>query len=100
MSIPLRPTWQNPLMDEQQVPALANGFRFQWEPAQKSHVLLYPEGMKVLSESAAEIIQLIDGSSSVATIVAALEKKFPEADLRDDVHEFIATAINEGWMHV
>jgi len=87
-------------MDEQQIPALANGFRFQWEPAQNSHVLLYPEGMKVLSDSAAEIIQLIDGSSSVASIVAKLEKKFPEADLCDDVHEFIATAIDEGWIHV
>ena len=87
-------------MEDQQVPSLANGFRFQWEPAQKSHVLLYPEGMKVLSESAAEIITLIDGKNSIATIVAALEKKFPDVDLKGDVHEFVSTAINEGWIHV
>jgi pyrroloquinoline quinone biosynthesis protein D len=87
-------------MDDQQIPALANGFRFQWEPAQKSHVLLYPEGMKVLSDSAAEIITLVDGKNNVAAIVAALEKKFPDADLRDDVLEFIGTAIDEGWINV
>lgn len=87
-------------MDDQQIPALANGFRFQWEPAQKSHVLLYPEGMKVLSDSAAEIITLVDGKTNIAAIVTALEKKFPEADLRDDVLEFIGTAIDEGWIHV
>lgn len=87
-------------MDEHQVPALANGFRFQWEPAQKSHVLLYPEGMKVLSESAAEIITLIDGKNSIASIVSALEKKFPDVDLKSDVHEFVNSAIDEGWIHV
>ena len=87
-------------MEDQLVPSLANGFRFQWEPAQKSHVLVYPEGMKVLSESAAEIITLIDGKSTIATIVAALEKKFPDADLKDDVHEFVSSAIDEGWIHV
>ena len=69
-------------MNEQQVPTLANGFRFQWEPAQKSHVLLYPEGMKVLSESAAEIVTLMDGKNSIAAIVIALEKKFPDVDLK------------------
>ena len=26
-------------------PRLGNLFRFQWEPAQQCHVLLYPEGM-------------------------------------------------------
>ena len=87
-------------MNEQQVPTLANGFRFQWEPAQKSHVLLYPEGMKVLSESAAEIVTLMDGKNSIAAIVAALEKRFPDVDLKGDVHDFVNSAIDEGWINV
>lgn len=87
-------------MNEQQVPTLANGFRFQWEPAQKSHVLLYPEGMKVLSESAAEIVTLMDGKNSIAAIVSALEKKFPDVDLKGDVHDFVNSAIDEGWINV
>ena len=87
-------------MNEQQVPTLANGFRLQWEPAQKSHELLYPEGMKVLSESAAEIVTLMDGKNSIAAIVAALEKKFPDVDLKGDVHDFVNSAIDEGWINV
>jgi pyrroloquinoline quinone biosynthesis protein D len=82
------------------IPTLANGFRFQWEPAQNSHVLLYPEGMKVLSGSAAEIVQLCDGERATADIVAALEEKFPDVELRGDVIEFLQQAVTEGWMHV
>ena len=82
------------------VPALANGFRFQWEPAQNSHVLLYPEGMKVLSESASEITTLCDGKRSIDDIIAALLKKFPDADLRQDVIDFFQSAVDEGWMNV
>ena len=81
------------------VPALANGFRFQWEPAQESHVLLYPEGMKVLSESASEIVSLCDGDRSIDQIVVMLEDKFPGADLRQDVIDFFETAVDEGWIN-
>ncbi|MEM7258563.1 MAG: pyrroloquinoline quinone biosynthesis peptide chaperone PqqD, partial [Pseudomonadota bacterium] len=60
----------------QQIPKLANGYRLQWEPAQDSFVVLYPEGMKVLSGSAAEIVQQCTGEQNVATIIATLEEKF------------------------
>ena len=39
----------------------ARGFRLQWEPAQKAHVLLYPEGMVKLNGSAGEILKRCDG---------------------------------------
>ena len=35
-----------------EVPRFRRGFRFQWEPAQESYVLLYPEGMVKLNGSA------------------------------------------------
>ena len=31
-------------LDDAEIPELARQFRFQWEPAQQSHVLLFPEG--------------------------------------------------------
>ncbi|HIE5157346.1 TPA: pyrroloquinoline quinone biosynthesis peptide chaperone PqqD, partial [Pseudomonas aeruginosa] len=43
------------------VPMLRRGFRFQFEPAQDCHVLLYPEGMVKLNDSAGEILKLVDG---------------------------------------
>ncbi|OED42255.1 pyrroloquinoline quinone biosynthesis protein PqqD [Chromatiales bacterium (ex Bugula neritina AB1)] len=87
-------------MDTGNIPKLANGYRFQWEPAQNSHVLLYPEGMKVLSESAAAIIELINGEDSVEQIISTLESKFPDADLRQDVLDFLTTSAAEGWLNV
>lgn len=82
------------------VPQLANGYRLQWEPAQDSHVILYPEGMKVLSGSAAEIVQLCDGARTVENIVSALEEKFPDTELQQDVLDFFAGASQEGWINV
>ena len=35
------------------VPAFRPGYRLQWEAVQNAHVLLYPEGMVKLNDSAA-----------------------------------------------
>ena len=51
---------------------LARRFRFQWEPAQGAYVLLYPEGMVKLGQSAGEILKRVDGTSAVSEIVADL----------------------------
>lgn len=87
-------------METSSVPKLANGFRFQWEPAQKSHVLLYPEGMKVLSESAAAIVEQVNGEDTIEQIIVNLETKYPEAELRQDVLDFFTTSTDEGWINV
>ena len=60
--------------DRNLTPTWRPGYRFQYEPAQKGHVLLYPEGMIKLNESASAIGGLIDASRSVAQIIAELDK--------------------------
>ena len=77
---------------------LAPGFRFQWEEAQGAHVLLYPEGMVKLSESAGAILSHCDGARTLDDIVSSLEEVFPGADLRTDVVEFLQTALDRGWI--
>jgi len=74
------------------------GFRLQWEPAQDAHVLLYPEGMVKLSSAAAEILGLVDGQRTMIEITQLLSEKFPEADLAEDVKEFVEVAISKGWV--
>ncbi|WP_051298988.1 pyrroloquinoline quinone biosynthesis peptide chaperone PqqD [Marinobacterium litorale] len=82
------------------VPALERMFRFQWEEAQHAYVLLYPEGMVKLNDSAGEILALVDGTRSVAEICAALEQKFPNAgDLSRDILEFMEVAHEQRWIH-
>jgi pyrroloquinoline quinone biosynthesis protein D len=77
---------------------IAPGLRLQWEEAQQAHVLLYPEGMVQLNPSSAEILGRCNGRHSAETIVAELEQEFPDADLADDVREFLATALANGWI--
>lgn len=77
---------------------LQRQYRFQWEPAQDSFVLLYPEGMVKLAGSAGEIVKRIDGNNSVEQIIIELEKIFPGADLRQDVIDFLEAAHAKGWI--
>jgi len=80
------------------VPVIASRCRLQWEAAQNADVLLYPEGMVKLSESAAEILKCVDGVASVSIIMDKLQQMFPGADLRGDVIEFLNTAYARGWI--
>jgi pyrroloquinoline quinone biosynthesis protein D len=77
---------------------LVRQFRFQWEPAQQCHVLLYPEGMVQLPGSAGEIMKRVDGTRSLESIVEDLESAFPGVDLRADVIEFLEVAHAKGWI--
>jgi pyrroloquinoline quinone biosynthesis protein D len=79
-------------------PALSPMFRLQFEPAQEAWVLLYPEGMVRLSDTAAVVLRHCNGSDSVAQIIEALQREFPGADLEDDVRGFIADARQHGWV--
>jgi pyrroloquinoline quinone biosynthesis protein D len=79
-------------------PAINRRFRLQWEPAQESHVLLYPEGMVKLNASAGEILCCCDGAHSIDAIVAALEAKFGTQGLRADIEHFLAYASEQKWI--
>lgn len=85
--------------DRSKVPSWRPGYRFQFEPAQKGHVLLYPEGMIKLNETAALIGGLIDGERDVAAIIAELDKQFPGVpQLGDDVEQFMEVAREQHWL--
>lgn len=85
--------------DRTQVPCWRPGYRFQFEPAQDAHVLLYPEGMIKLNDSAAAIGGLIDGQRDVAAIIADLDERFPGVpELGADVEQFMEVARAEHWL--
>ncbi len=79
-------------------PKLKKLFRLQWEPAQDAHVLLYPEGMVKLNQSAAQILLRCDGTRDLPALVADLEQAFNTTGLDADVHAFIAGAQTRGWL--
>jgi pyrroloquinoline quinone biosynthesis protein D len=81
-------------------PAIGRGFRLQWEPAQEAHVLLYPEGMVKLNQSAAAILTRCNGRRTVADIVTDLEGTYALAGLTQDVCAFIAIAVERSWVEL
>jgi pyrroloquinoline quinone biosynthesis protein D len=81
-------------------PAVARGFRLQWEAAQNAHVLLYPEGMIKLNGSAGEILKRCDGAATIAEITADLERAFATADLSGDVIRFVTMAVEKKWLQI
>lgn len=91
MSVELSPT---------SIPTMNSLFRLQFETAQDSWVLLYPEGMVKLNQSAAEIMQRCDGQKSIADIVDELEKAFESEVLISDVTGFVDVAIQQNWLKV
>ena len=86
-------------MSEDRIPEINSFFRLQWEEAQNSFVLLYPEGMVKLSQSAGEILKRINGESSVQDIIHDLQSVFPGVDLSSDVMTFINQATENGWLN-
>ncbi|MCB1917033.1 MAG: pyrroloquinoline quinone biosynthesis peptide chaperone PqqD [Rhodocyclaceae bacterium] len=79
-------------------PMIGRGFRLQWEAAQDCHVLLYPEGMVRLNQSAGEILKRCDGERDVAAIVADLEASFGASGLEKDVLAFLDMAHQQKWV--
>lgn len=82
------------------VPAINPLFRLQFEKAQDSWVLLYPEGMVKLNQSAAEIMQRCDGQKDIGTIVDELKAAFETEVLITDVTGFVDVAMQQNWLSI
>ena len=74
-------------------------YRLQWEPAQKCHVLLYPEGLVQLSDTAYEILKYCVSPVTQEELTATLQAAYPDADtLAEDVDEFLKHAFQKEWL--
>lgn len=79
--------------------ALAPHHRFQWEDAQQSYVILFPEGMVKLHGGAGEVLKRLDGKATVGDIVADLKATFPDAeDIEKDILGMFELAAGKFWI--
>jgi pyrroloquinoline quinone biosynthesis protein D len=80
-----------PLLVDETRPALAAKARIQVDRVTHKPVLLYPEGVVVLNETGAAILQLCDGQRNLAEIIAELARAYgtEAAALRDDVTAYL-----------
>ena len=80
------------------VPSVGPGFRLQWEPAQDAHVLLFPEGMVKLNQSAGEILKRCDGTRDIDMLIKDLQQAFNAQGIGDEIRLFVAEAERRGWL--
>lgn len=79
-------------------PKLVRGARLRFDKVRESHVLMLPETAVMLSDTSAEILGLCDGTRSEEAIITELEARYPGAELRDDVREFLQDAKRQRWL--
>jgi len=80
------------------IPRIAALYRLQWEEAQQAHVLLFPEGVVKLNQSAGEILRRCDGQRTTAAIISELQTAFGADDLAADVLAFLEFASHKRWI--
>jgi pyrroloquinoline quinone biosynthesis protein D len=76
-------------------PLLAPGVRYRWDETREQHQLLFPEGLLVLNESGAAIVQLCDGRTT-DEVISELENQVSDGNPADDVHPFLARLTEKG----
>ena len=79
-------------------PRLSRLFRLQFESAQNAWVLLYPEGMVQLNQSAAEILRRCDGQRQLGDIVGELQALFGVDGIRPQVEALLQEGQSRGWI--
>lgn len=88
-----------PELDLSLVPTWRHGYRLQFEPAQDTYVLLYPEGMIKLNDSASSISQQIDGRASIKDIIEKVQDMFGDMpEIKQDIIEYMLVAQREHWI--
>lgn len=77
-------------------------YLFRWEEPQKAYVLLYPEGIVKLNGTAAEILKLCTGDTTVEQMIGELERKFvgDGDEISGGVYRFLEVARGKGWIRI
>jgi pyrroloquinoline quinone biosynthesis protein D len=79
-------------------------YMFRWENTQDAYVLLYPEGVVKLNETAGEILKNCDGTRTVTDIVGAMTRAVrrpgapPAAEIEQSVRKFLEVSHAKGWI--
>jgi pyrroloquinoline quinone biosynthesis protein D len=82
------------------VPEMNPTYLFRWEEFQKAHVLLYPEGVVKLNETAGAILALCDGARTANEIATAIAADFAADDVQSRVFRFLEACHAKGWIRL
>ena len=77
---------------------IKKGYRLQWEEAQAGWVILFPEGMIQLNDTAAMILRQFQQPTVVHEAITKLEATFPGEEIQNDIFEFLEDACEQQWL--
>ena len=85
-------------MTSRGVPTFNRGFRLRHDEVRGTWVVLAPERLFMLDESAAEVLKLVDGKRSMAEIVDVLATRFnaPRGEIETDVEAMLHDLSEKG----
>lgn len=81
------------------VPAIWRLARLEFDQVRQQRVLLYPEGVVLLNDTGAAILDLCDGRRSIAEIAAVLEERY-RCDVTADVIEYLSQLVERELVRV
>jgi pyrroloquinoline quinone biosynthesis protein D len=81
------------------IPALWRLARIEFDQVRQQRVLLYPEGVVLLNDTGAAILELCDGRRSIAEIAAALGERY-HCDVTTDVLEYLSQLVERELVRV
>lgn len=74
------------------VPYIRRGVKCTYDQIRESHVVLFPEGVLVLNETAASVVALCDGVRSVGEIALSLGDVYAGVE-PEDIAELVARMV-------
>lgn len=93
---PSSPLERRPRLND--VPAFNRGFRLRHDPVRNAWVVLAPERLFMLDDTAVEVLKLVDGTRTVPAIVDALAERFaaPRDAIAADVDAMLQDLRDKG----
>jgi pyrroloquinoline quinone biosynthesis protein D len=81
-------------------PRLAGKARLKWDAVREKHLLLFPEGVLVLNQTAHDVLALCDGQRAVAEVVEALATQYAsDANaIAGDVKEILQRLVEKSFV--
>jgi pyrroloquinoline quinone biosynthesis protein D len=81
------------------IPALWRLARIEFDQVRQQRVLLYPEGVVLLNDTGAAILELCDGQRSIAEIASVLGERY-HCDVTADVVEYLSQLVGQELVRV
>lgn len=90
----------DPSFAGQERPVINPLFLFRWEDTQQGWVLLYPEGVVKLNDTAGEILKRCDGAHTVSDVIDEIARDFAadRPSIENAVHKFLEVSHAKGWI--